>query len=133
MAKRTSEFGRLYRGREGQWSWIAHRVTGVAIILFLFLHVLDTSLVGFGPAAYETFVTLYRFAPFRVLEVALAGAVLYHGINGIRIILIDFIQDATRIQRQLWYVVWASFLVLFIPTAFLMLRPVVSPMLGLAR
>jgi succinate dehydrogenase / fumarate reductase flavoprotein subunit len=32
--KRTSEFGSLYKGREGQWSWIAHRVTGVAILAF---------------------------------------------------------------------------------------------------
>ena len=122
-----------YRGREGYWAWLLHRVSGVAIILFLFLHVLDTSLIGFGPIAYETFVQLYRFPLFRVLEVVLAGGVLYHGINGIRIILIDFIQDATRIQRQLWYVVWASFLVLFLPTAFFMLRPVFFPAVGVIR
>jgi len=119
-----------YRGREGYWAWLLHRVSGVAIILFLFLHVLDTSLVGFGPQAYESFVFLYRAPAFRVLEVALAGAVLYHGINGIRIIIIDFISDATRIQRQLWYVVWASFVVLFLPAAFIMLKPVFFPTLG---
>ena len=69
-------------GREGYWAWLLHRVSGVAIVLFLFLHVLDTSLVGFGPAAYESFVSLYRHPVFRVLEVVLAAAVLYHGING---------------------------------------------------
>jgi succinate dehydrogenase / fumarate reductase cytochrome b subunit len=122
-----------YRGREGYWAWLLHRVSGVAIVLFLFLHVLDTSLVGFGPKVYETFVSLYRAPGFRVMEVALAGAVLYHGINGIRIILIDFIQDATRVQRQLWYVVWASFLVLFLPAAYFMLRPVFFPALGLVK
>lgn len=122
-----------YRGREGYWAWLLHRVSGVAIILFLFLHVLDTSLIGFGPAAYETFVSFYRVPLFRVLEVALAGAVLYHGINGLRIILIDFVETATRVQRQLWYVVWASFLVLFLPTAFFMLRPVFFPTLGVVR
>jgi succinate dehydrogenase / fumarate reductase cytochrome b subunit len=120
-----------YRGREGYWAWLLHRVSGVAIILFLFLHVLDTSLIGFGPEAYETFVSLYRAPTFRVMEVALAGAVLYHGINGIRVILIDFVQNATRIQKQMWYAVWALFLVLFLPTAFVMLRPVFFPMLGL--
>jgi len=119
-----------YRGREGYWAWLLHRVSGVAIILFLFLHVLDTSLVGFGPRAYESFVFLYRAPAFRVLEVALAGAVLYHGINGIRIIVIDFIADATRFQRQMWYVVWASFLILFLPAAFIMLRPVFFPTVG---
>jgi succinate dehydrogenase / fumarate reductase cytochrome b subunit len=122
-----------YRGREGYWAWLLHRVSGVAIILFLFLHVLDTSLVGFGPTAYETFVSLYRLPVFRVLEVALAGAVLYHGINGIRIILIDFIQDASRIQRQLWYVVWAAFVIVFLPVAFIMLRAAFFPAVGVVK
>ena len=122
-----------YRGREGHWAWLLHRVSGVAIILFLFLHVLDTCLVGFGPNAYETFVSIYRVPFFRVLEVALSGAVLYHGINGLRIIAIDFVETATRIQHQLWYAVWATFLVLFLPAAFFMLRPVFFPNLGLLR
>jgi succinate dehydrogenase / fumarate reductase cytochrome b subunit len=122
-----------YRGREGYWAWLLHRVSGVAIILFLFLHVLDTSLVGFGPQAYETFVSLYRQPVFRVLEVVLAGAVLYHGINGIRIIAIDFIADATRIQRQLWYIVWASFVVIFLPVAFIMLRAAFFPAVGVVK
>jgi succinate dehydrogenase / fumarate reductase cytochrome b subunit len=120
-----------YRGREGYWAWLLHRVSGVAIMLFLFLHVLDTSLVGFGPQAYETFVFLYRAPLFRVMEVALAGAVLYHGLNGLRIIVIDFMENATRVHRELWYAVWALFLVLFLPTAFLMLRPVFFPTLTL--
>src|SRR6185503_11525251 len=120
-----------YRGREGYWAWLLHRVSGVAIILFLFLHVLDTSLIGFGPEAYESFGFLYRIPVFRVLEVALAGAVLYHGINGIRSIIIDFVDKSTRIQRQLWYMVWASFVVLFLPAAFIMLKPVFFPTIGL--
>jgi succinate dehydrogenase / fumarate reductase cytochrome b subunit len=120
-----------YRGREGYWAWLLHRVSGVAIMLFLFLHVLDTSLVGFGPITYETFVSLYRAPLFRVLEVALAGAVLYHGLNGLRIILIDFVENGTRVHRQLWYAVWAAFLVLCVPSAIVMLRPVFFPTLGL--
>jgi succinate dehydrogenase / fumarate reductase cytochrome b subunit len=122
-----------YRGREGYWAWLFHRVSGVAIVLFLFLHILDTCLIGFGASTYETFVSLYRVPVFRVLEVALSGAVLYHGINGIRIILIDFVANATRIQRQLWYAVWALFLVLFLPAAFFMLRPVFLPTVGVVR
>ena len=53
MAVRARRYGRLYRGREGQWSWVAHRVTGVIIILFLFAHVVDTAVVGWGPNAYN--------------------------------------------------------------------------------
>ena len=58
---------------------------------------------------------------------------LYHGINGVRIIVIDFIQDATRIQRQLWYVVWASFLILFVPVAFIMLKAAFFPTVGVVK
>src|SRR5947209_9793274 len=97
-----------YRGREGYWAWLLHRVSGVAIILFLFLHVLDTCLVGFGPNAYDTFVSIYRVPAFRVLEVALSGAVLYHGINGLRTILTDLVETAPRMQPQPWYAEWAT-------------------------
>ncbi len=37
--------GTLYRGREGMWSWVLHRITGVSIFFFLLVHVLDTSLI----------------------------------------------------------------------------------------
>ena len=104
-----------YRGREGYRAWLFHRVSGVAIVLFLFLHILDTCLVGFGPAAYETFVAFYRVPAFRVGEVALAGACLYHGINGVRIILVDFWEKGPRYQRQLTYGVAGLFVVLFVP------------------
>ena len=93
-------------------------------MLFLFLHVVDTSLVGFGPGAYDTFVAVYRFPPFRVLEVALVAAVIYHAINGVRVITADFVENTNRIQRQFWWLVWAIFVVLFLPAAFVMLRPV---------
>ena len=120
------------RGREVYFAWLLHRISGVAIILFLFLHVVDTSLVGFGPGAYDTFVGIYRFPPFRVLEVALVAAVLYHGINGVRIIVVDFVENTNRIQRQLWWLVWLVFAVLFVPAAIVMLRPVVVPVLSLS-
>ena len=48
--------GTLYRGREGMWSWVAHRVTGVLIFFFLFVHVLDTALVRVSPEAYDEVV-----------------------------------------------------------------------------
>ena len=46
--------GTLYRGREGMWSWVAHRITGVAVFFFLFVHVLDTALVRVSPQRRTT-------------------------------------------------------------------------------
>jgi succinate dehydrogenase / fumarate reductase cytochrome b subunit len=119
-----------FRGREIYFAWLLHRISGLAIVLFLFLHIVDTSLVGFGPGAYDTFVSVYRFPPFRVLEVALVAAVLYHGINGMRVIAVDFFENTNGIQRQLWWLVWLVFAVMFVPAAIVMLRFVVAGFFG---
>jgi succinate dehydrogenase cytochrome b subunit len=48
--------GGLYRGREGMWSWVLHRITGVAIFFFLLVHILDTALIRVSPEAYDTVI-----------------------------------------------------------------------------
>ena len=58
----------MYKGHEGQWSWLFHRVTGVAIILFLFAHVVDTAVVGWGPEAYNRVASVYHNPIVRTLE-----------------------------------------------------------------
>ncbi|HEY5320880.1 MAG TPA: succinate dehydrogenase, cytochrome b556 subunit, partial [Galbitalea sp.] len=32
--------GTIYRGKEGMWSWVLHRITGVSIYFFLLVHIL---------------------------------------------------------------------------------------------
>jgi succinate dehydrogenase / fumarate reductase, cytochrome b subunit len=88
--KQRDDFGTVYRGHEGQWSWMFHRITGVAVILYLFAHVVDTALVGWGPEAYDRVVDAYKNPAVHVLELGLVLAVLFHSINGIKITLIDF-------------------------------------------
>src|SRR5918992_4063698 len=87
---RPSAKGRAYRGGIGQWSWAAHRITGVGVAVFLFAHILDTFGVGFGAEFYNTTVALYKQWWFMPFEVLLVGAVLFHALNGMRIILFDF-------------------------------------------
>ncbi|WP_069814652.1 succinate dehydrogenase, cytochrome b556 subunit [Streptomyces sp. TP-A0874] len=101
--------GTLYRGREGMWSWVAHRVTGVLIFFFLFVHVLDTSLVRVSPQAYDTVVATYKNPLVALMEYGLVAAVLFHALNGLRIIAIDFWFNGPRYQKtMLWSVmgVW---------------------------
>jgi succinate dehydrogenase cytochrome b subunit len=88
--KQKDDFGTVYRGHEGQWSWLFHRITGVAVILFLFAHVIDTAVIGWGPEAYNRVTAAYKNPIVHVLELGLVLAVLYHSINGIKITLIDF-------------------------------------------
>ncbi|MBP8533586.1 succinate dehydrogenase, cytochrome b556 subunit [Streptomyces javensis] len=98
--------GTLYRGREGMWSWVAHRVTGVLIFFFLFVHVLDTSLVRVSPEAYDDVVATYKNPIVNLMEYGLVAAILFHALNGLRVIAVDFWSKGARYQRQmLWGVV----------------------------
>ena len=103
--------GTLYRGREGMWSWVLHRITGVAIFFFLLVHILDTALVRVSPEAYNAVIGTYQTPIMGLGEVALVGAIVFHAFNGLRIILVDFWSWATRHQQVLFYVVIALWVV----------------------
>lgn len=119
----TPEFKRTrYRGGAGMWSWILHRGSGLAVLGFLFLHILDTSLVMFGPKAYNTMAHIYESAFFRPIEVVLMFLVIYHAFNGLRVIVVDFWSKGARYQRQLNLAVMVITVALFLPSAFIMLR-----------
>jgi succinate dehydrogenase / fumarate reductase cytochrome b subunit len=122
--------GTLYRGREGMWSWVAHRVTGVLVFFFLLVHVLDTALVRVSPEAYNQVIDTYKNPVMNVMEVGLVGAVLYHALNGLRIIAIDFWSRGPRLQRQMFWIVAAVWLVVMVPGAYFMLERTVSDMFG---
>ena len=126
IARRASELGPLYRGREGQWSWIFHRVTGVVIILFLFAHVLDTALVGWGPNAYNRVVNVYKNPIVGVMELGLVAAVLFHALNGLRIMAIDFRPKLAARNKALIYGTMAVYVAGMIPISIVMLLHVAN-------
>src|ERR1700754_1164546 len=105
----------LYRGDPGMWSWVLHRITGATIFFFLFVHVLDTALVRVSPQAYNEVIETYKTPIVGLMEIGLVVAVLYHALNGIRVILIDFWQKGPRYQRQMLWIVVGIFLAVFIP------------------
>ncbi|WP_347757460.1 succinate dehydrogenase, cytochrome b556 subunit [Agrococcus sp. ProA11] len=87
------------------WSWVLHRITGVAIYFFLLVHVLDTALIRVSPEAYNAVMATYKNPIMGLGEVVLVGAVVLHAMNGLRIILVDAWPWATRHQRLLFWVV----------------------------
>ena len=114
--------GKAYKGGLGQWSWVAHRVTGLGVIAFLFGHIVDTFMVGFGPELYNETISLYQQWWFKPFEVLLIGATLYHALNGMRIIMFDFWPGLAVRQRSFAYVELTLFMAGFAPAAFFMLR-----------
>ena len=109
--------GTLYRGREGMWSWVAHRITGVLIFFFLFAHVLDTALVRVSPHAYNQVIDTYKNPVVGLGETGLVAAIIFHAFNGVRIMLVDFWSKGPRYQRQMLWGVVALWVLLFVPFA----------------
>src|SRR5690349_20930770 len=103
----------FYRGDPGMWSWVLHRISGATIFFFLFVHVLDTALVRVSPQAYNEIIETYKTPIIGLMEIGLVIAVVYHALNGIRVILIDFWQHGAKYQRvMLWSVVAVTLAVL---------------------
>ena len=120
----------LYRGREGMWSWVAHRITGVAVFFFLFTHVLDTALVRVSPEAYDAVIDSYKTPIVNLLEVGLTGAVLFHALNGIRLILVDFLSKGPKYHRVMLWAICTLWVVIMIPGFYFMTKHTIEQMFG---
>ncbi len=116
--------GLLYRGREGHLLYIGHRLAGLGTLLFLAIHIVDTSFAYFWPVGYGHALEIYRHPVFMVGEILLVAAVLFHGVNGLKIILNDMFPHwwSKHTERsQFWRVAVITF-VLWAPAAYLMGR-----------
>jgi succinate dehydrogenase / fumarate reductase cytochrome b subunit len=117
-----------YRGTEGMLAWAFHRISGIAIWAFILLHVLDIWLVGVNPGLYDEVLAIYASPIGRVLESLLGAALLYHALNGLRIIIMDFWPSMTRYHKQLWYANWVLFVIVGVP----ILVQIMAPAFGFA-
>lgn len=115
-----------YRGAIGQWSWVLHRITGLGVVLFLTLHVIDTSWAVFYPDLYEEAIAAYQSPLFTLGEFALIACVIFHAYNGLRIAIFDYNPRLWKHQaRAAWIAVGATVLTM-IPTFAIMLSDVVN-------
>lgn len=119
---RTTIVGSLrYRGDIGHWSWVAHRISGLAILGFLTIHVWDTANATFYPHVYAWSIDVFKHPFFGIGEVAVLGAVLYHAFNGVKITLLDFNPGWWEHQKTASYIAWGLFLIIFVPIAIYLL------------
>jgi succinate dehydrogenase / fumarate reductase, cytochrome b subunit len=113
-----------YRGALGQWSWVLHRVTGLGVVLFLTLHVIDTSWAYFYPDLYVKAIAIYQTPLFTIGEFALVASVVYHALNGLRIAIIDFKPVWWKYQQRAAVYVLIATAVILVPVFVLMFNHV---------
>lgn len=115
-----------YRGAIGQWSWMLHRLSGLGVVLFLTLHVIDTSWAVFYPDLYVHAIAAYQSPLFTIGEFALVAAVVYHALNGIRVAVIDNRPRLWKYQQRAAYIVLGLTVLILIPTFILMFGHVLN-------
>ncbi len=115
----------MYKGQSGMWSWLFHRVTGLGILLFLFVHIVDISLLGFGPTVYNDGIKFFDSVIVRLLSLSLFAAVFYHAFNGVRIILVDFWRKGVRYQQAMFVVVMTVTILALLPIIYYVIGPTV--------
>lgn len=95
----------------GMYTFWIHRVTGVALTLFLFLHIWTLSSVFRGKVAYDYAISKFDTRFGYVFQYLLLLAVAIHLLNGIRITVVDF-WGLTRSQKKLLWIFLGIFLII---------------------
>ena len=111
-----------YRISWAQLAYFGHRASGVGVLVFLFLHIVETATVLAGPDVYDFTQTFYHNLPAKLGEVLLMAALVYHSLNGLRVIAMDFWPRLTVYYRPITYGVVAATIIAMIPLGIIMTR-----------
>lgn len=120
----------LHRGAVGSWLWAFQRITGAMVFAYVLLFAVTVALMRVSPDAFNRVIRIYQNPLVSVLEVALVGAVLFHALNGLRVMVLDGWSRASDHERTVGRVVVVVWLVLFLPAAYLMLSRTFLAMFG---
>jgi len=92
----------LWKGT-GMWAWILFRISGLVLVFYLFVHVwvISQGRIG-GPEAIDNLFEFFDRPLLVFLDLMLVAAVLYHALNGVRIILMDLGVGVHRHKAIFW-------------------------------
>lgn len=87
----------------GMWAYALNRITGIGLVVYLYLHLAVLSLLTHGPGSWDAFVSLARSPYFLTLDVILIAGALIHGLNGLRVALTGF-DIGVKVQKALFVI-----------------------------
>ncbi len=120
MYKRTKFFDPNYYRFIGSWAWILHRLSGLALIFYLCLHIWVINTLTLGPGKFDSVMNFLASPLFKFLEVGLWGVIMYHAFNGARIVIVDFFMGS-QFHKKLFFILVAIAAILWAIGAWLLL------------
>ncbi|MBL7075218.1 succinate dehydrogenase, cytochrome b556 subunit [candidate division KSB1 bacterium] len=102
----------LYKWKLGMITWVVHRVSGVLTALALILYIWVLSHF-YSPAGPDRAMEVLKSPLFKWLSIGLLGVIIYHAMNGVRILLVDFGLEA-RYHKVLFWVLMGAGILIFL-------------------
>ncbi|MBV8224687.1 MAG: hypothetical protein JO232_05805 [Verrucomicrobia bacterium] len=99
--RRAGRWFDVRRRRLGMWAYALNRITGIGLVVYLYLHLGVLSMLARGQSSWDSFVALARSPFYLALDVVLLAGILIHGLNGLRIALTGF-DVGVRAQKALF-------------------------------
>ena len=109
----------------GNIAWLLHRLTGVALFLYLITHFISIGRSRQGNLVFDTLLESYRQPLFRIVEGLIIMAVAYHLFNGLRIIAIDFFSLSHK-QKLLFWLAMGACVIVLIGVSYLFIPEILS-------
>ncbi len=119
-ARRDSRHSRWFDLRlqpVGMLAFMLHRLSGIGLVFYLFLHLAVLSRLRGGPASWDSFLALVRSPVFLILDGILLLGVLLHGLNGLRLTLIGLNIGLRWQKSSFWAILGLSILLALWGTA----------------
>jgi succinate dehydrogenase cytochrome b556 subunit len=113
-AVRDLDRKQLNEARGGVWGWLMQRVTAVVLIVGLGTHLVATHILNIGELSYDNIAARLAAVFFIVIDVGLLAAAIFHGLNGLRMVLLDYFWKARRQRLVFAYLLWAFGIAFFI-------------------
>lgn len=101
--------------KTGMWAWVGHRLTGLALVAYVFLHLsfISTASMAEGGASFDSLMETTSKPLFVAMDFLLVIVVIYHAMNGLRVVLFD-LGVGIRRQKMVFWITMAISAVLIV-------------------
>jgi succinate dehydrogenase / fumarate reductase cytochrome b subunit len=87
-------------------SFFLRRLTGIALVLYLGMHMLVIGSVTASPEAFDATLAVVQGPMFKIAEIALLAAVAYHAFDGVRLIIVHYF-NVIDYRKSMFYAAFA--------------------------
>ena len=92
--------------KTGMWAWVGHRLTGLILVVYVFMHLSFLTQASLSHEDFNSLMEVTAQPLFVLMDFALVCAVIYHAMNGFRVVLFDM-GIGIRKQKLVWWIMMA--------------------------